>query len=291
MSDEKAQLDEVRELVNQKQYEQARGILEQMPDNPVAQKWLRQLDDRMAAVNEEGNLEDVRKAATSAPGSARVGSGMNMEGTVPMVPQFTAAIKGPLIDRLGPIGSTALIGAVLFAIIFAIDYAYLRENDNNFVYTIIATILTFIGYYGISYALSLNFPTLSRQRLLGFTGLVTVLTFIAMLLDSTLVGTFANESNILTWIFRIIYTVGTAYIFSSLFRFGSGQDTPTLSRNMMILLAITLAMLSAATISLVQSTFMFDLDMSAFVAGLFGGSIIGALLGSSLAIALQESKA
>jgi hypothetical protein len=44
MNNDAEKLQQAKELVSQKRYDEARVILETMPDNPTAQKWLGQLD-------------------------------------------------------------------------------------------------------------------------------------------------------------------------------------------------------------------------------------------------------
>lgn len=211
--------------------------------------------------------------------------------TVPMPPQVADIVKTQIMDRLGNVGGVVAIGAILYGIGSAIEYSYFGGGSvNTFVYAIIATAVTALFTYGLSFALSLSFPTIPRNTFLIFVGFTTALTFFLMLIDSRLSFTFSNSSLVLAWLTRAIFGIGVAYAFANMNRFVPAQGEPRLNRNMFILTAITMTLFTSAGSTIINAfRFSSGLDLGDFIGALLGGLIAGALFSAILVIVLQES--
>ncbi|TVR20756.1 MAG: hypothetical protein EA396_09775 [Anaerolineaceae bacterium] len=328
MADENERLQDAQELVKSGQHQQAREILETMPDHPTAQKWLAQLNERFppdtdaaqADVSQQAeHIESESKGATTmsdnptptpeetpqtdqptpqpqkeqaAPQPPRPqATRAATDYTVPMPPQIADVVKEQIIDRLGKVGGVVAIGAILYGIGSAIEYSYFGGgNVNTFLYAIIATAVTALFTYGLSFALSLSFPTIPRNTFFIFVGFTTGLTFFLMLIDSRLSFTFANSSLVLAWLTRAIFGIGVAYAFANMNRFVPSQGEPRLNRNMFILTAIAMTLFTSAGSGIINAfRFSSGLDLGDFIGALLGGLIAGALFSAILVIALQES--
>jgi hypothetical protein len=334
MSDDATRLEEAKQLVNQQKYQQARRILVTMPDNPKAQKWLKQLDQRFPEAgqnSEESQLEQAKAYIDTQryDEAIRILRGLphnetaqkwldrlqNLDRTtegdavmsnesipptpdndrsatdykIPMAPPVMDALKTNLFDRLGTLGGLSALGAILFAVAFTVEI--ILELDSDFVYGIIAAILTAVVFYGLAIGLSIAYPKMPRNTLFAFIGIPVVVTLIAGILGLRGIGSFtAFDSQFLEWIIRLIYAVGLAYVFSNGSRIASAQGEPRLNRNLFILLAITLIMFSAGG-TRIFFLFSAGLDLPDFLTGLIGGLIYGAMFGAVFAIALGESDA
>jgi hypothetical protein len=197
----------------------------------------------------------------------------------------TDFIKKNLVARIGPLLTLLIVCGVVFAVGFMIDRLYLKDNDNDFVYTVIVTAVTAAGYYVLAYLLSSMFPKLQQIKLWALVVLVAAVAFVGTLLDSVSTGLLINDDAIIEWALRIIMAGGIAYLFADMNRFIPGEGEPRLNRNMTLIVFIGMAAISASLWDLNLTFF----DASTWLAGLLIGLIYGVVVSFLLFLALVES--
>ncbi len=318
--DVKVQLAQVKKLIEDEQYEQARQMLMGI-SHPTATKWLDQLNAKYppkGSSEDRGKLNEAQALIDQErfDEATRILQTMSHDPTAqkwlsrlqnldqgeahtmsdsqfPAPPQITPLLKANIFDRLGKVGGLALIGAILFGIAAIVDSVL--EIDSQIVYAIIATAVTALLFYGLALGLSIAFPKLQRNILFAFFGVGVGLTLVLTILGSIgVMGLINPDSQILTFIGRLAVGFGIAYVFSKGFQFVPPQGEPRLSRNMMIFLGIAITALMSATLDLRTvfiTSFGGGLGFGDFLGGLVVGLISGAALGALLAISLDESDA
>lgn len=266
MSDDNSLLHQAKQMIDERRYDEARQILESMPHNETARSWLEKLNQRAPQNSAKRSTPDIQ-----------------FEGTIPMPPQVTAALK-PIFSRLGWAGTFALFPAIFFGVTMGIEYAMLDGNNNifrelNIVYLIVATLLTAINFYTVSYLLSLAFPKFGRNQLLGLVVIPTALTAIGILLGEVLAIIFVNplEDAFLSWLLKLAFAGGIAFLFSSYNNRLASPGAPVLNSNTLILLFVGLFAVSGLGANLLSKQLI---DGGGFITGLVNGLIFGACLGS-----------
>jgi hypothetical protein len=204
----------------------------------------------------------------------------------------TDFVKKNLVARIGPLATLMIVCGIVFAVGFMIDRLYLEDQDffmleggPNFLYVVIVTAATAAGYYVLCVLLSSYFPKLQALKLWAVVVVAAVVAFVGVLLDGIYTGLLINEDVIIEWALRIIMAGGIAYLLADMNRIISGEGEPRLTRNMTLVVFLSLAAISAALYDLGVA---FD-DASTWLAGLLIGFIYGAAVSLLLFAALVES--
>lgn len=281
MSDDRNLLMQAKQLIDEQRYEEARSILQSMPDNETAQNWLARLNERapMGASSDQPkrNMPDVK-----------------FEGTIPMIPQVTAFIQDMVIARVGMMGAIALVLAVVFGITGAIELTYIRAvdfkplNELNIVYVFVLTLVTAVNFYALSYMLSMAFPQLERNHLLGLVAFASGISLIAGFLQYNGFFAFGGKESILSWILTLVLAGGVTYLLSSKNTQLTSAGGPKLSGDNLILFFIGFIMLRSTAAILAWTPIIGD--PSTFIAGLVSGMVLGALTGTFTYIVLKKAE-
>lgn len=323
MSDEATQLKLAQDLVKDGEYEQARAILSTLPDNPTAQKWLAQLDERypnQKSAQEENALRQAQElidqeqyAEASAllrtishnetaqkwlsrienlEKSSSGDSAVSFEPPVtnrdafPVPAQANDVLKTNVLDKLGHLNGTIALGAVTFGVLSALVQAI--NSTEGFVVALLGALL-FGGFaYVVSMALAITDATITKNTLFAFIGFSAIGVFVGFLiLDS-------SSSILIRWLVYIILGGGIAYVLSRMNTYTNTATSTAISKSLMPLSAIALTLIFHARPSIIN-TFIIEsrfggLGLGNFVGGLVGGLIVGALLTAIIVISLRESK-
>lgn len=320
MSDESTQLKLAQDLVKDGEYEQARAILSTLTDNPTAQKWLEQLNERypnQKSAQEEDALQQAQEHIDKAqyPEARAIlqtishnplaqnllskidklenySSGVDKMGwefpnidknTLPIPSSVSVNLQSQIINRIGDLNGSIVIGALAFGILSAL--VSLVSTREIFVTAILNAIL-FGGFaYALAVGLSLTQPTINNKTLLAFVGFLAISLFVGTLISGN------SSSSLVRWFFFALYGIGSAYLFS---RFNQQMNLATntaISTALFPLTAIALTLLFFSHQSII---FIFKsssgLGLGDFIGGLLGGLVVGALFSAIIAISLRESR-
>jgi tetratricopeptide (TPR) repeat protein len=268
-------------LIEAEQHDDAIALLREIPHHPTAQQWLNRLK------NLESSGQGVPTMSDDQIPTPIFSDKSATDYTVPMLPPVVDIVQEQIIKRLGKVGGVAAVGALLYGLISAIQLSL--DLDSTFVLALVSAIFTALFTYGVSFALSLAFPTISRNTFFAYVGFATALAFLSVLLVSG-----SSTSLFLTRILQVLSAFGVAYIFSKLNRFVPAQGETRFNFNLFVLVGIALFGLELGGSGLI-TLFALDsrfggLGLGTFVGGLLGGAVLGALIASSLAIGLSESE-
>lgn len=322
MSDEATKLKLAQDLVKDGEYEQARTILNSLPDNPTAQKWLDQLNQRhpdqkssfedaqlqkaqelieseqyteastilKTIIHNEpaqkwlDRIENLEKSSSSVNNLRAELPSVTASG-FPIPPAIHTALQDNIISRLGDLNGTIAVGAIAFGVLSAVLHTI--NPTDGFVVAILNALL-FGGFaYALSLGLALSYPDIPKNTLFAFIGFSAISILIGFLiLNST-------SSNLIRWLVYAVIGGGMAGILSRVNNKTNTLTSTAISQSLMPLTAIALALLLHSRTSLVASTFITKfggLGLGGLVGGLLGGLIVGALLSAIIVISLRESK-
>lgn len=305
---ERAALAQAKGLIDQKRYQEAYGILQGIPHNETAQKWMARLTEmdpflQQGGFGQPGGMQGGygpqggMPGGYGQPGPYQPPFGMRppVDPTpVPMIPQVTQVVR-PLYDSVPGMAFTAGLSAIFFAITWFLTSLLGFNGDSAFVAVLVNTVLIGLFGYLMMYFISVAVPDLNLMHVAVFLGGFLLINLVYGLIYwgswEDLENSFGIEppTVLVLLIFILAMFVLATFAFSRFNPLGKRAPDAGLSINNSIIVGIGVALIAALPYMVMMFRFLdspsdsigeieSDTNLHLAIIGLFYGAFLSMFL-------------